>query len=55
MYLKFCEHRDIKISYKIIQLGFHEHSFFRIFSMLSRKAIFLAFFMKNMANPSGGL
>ena len=26
---------------------------FRIFNLISRKAIFLAIFMKNMADPSG--
>ena len=53
MYLKIGEHLDIQInSYKILQLGFAQNILIlRIFSLLSREAVFLAVIMKNIAGP----
>ena len=54
MYLKICEHLDIQITYKILWLEFHEHSFFQDFQLAFKEGyFFLAIFMKNMVDSLG--
>ena len=53
MCLKICERQDIQISYNILQLGFHEHSFFKDFLLAFKASCFLLVFMKIMADSLG--
>ena len=54
MCLKLGEHLNIQINYKIFTVRVVLNTLiFRIFSFLSREAIFLAIFMKSIIDPLG--